>query len=322
MINHLSPRFVIILALLAPASCRTTGPTAQTTEQQTVRCAVIGGMVSTGMWQALSKRFEEATGYRVEIIAAGPKQAIAPAMREGRADLITMHASDTIINLVADGYAVDPQPWAKNDLVIVGPADDPAGIRGLNDATEAMRKIVRAGSPFAVHQSLGAQEVLRNVLHEAGVSLDPEANFIPPEELGARILAYAAKHEAYTLVGRIPFLSGKMPRAGLELMVQGDPRLRRPYVVAVANPKRWPEAHYEAARRMAGFLRERETQAWLADFGRGKLDDNPLFFPVVVERGHHCDHRSSVARTCSLCASAPILDRQDRSPARMKNEET
>ena len=82
-----------------------------------MRCAVIGGMTDTGLWQALSERFEQSTGIAVEIVATGPKHEIAPVFRRGEADLITMHASDTIINLVADGYGIDPQPWAKNDLV-------------------------------------------------------------------------------------------------------------------------------------------------------------------------------------------------------------
>lgn len=278
---RLSLHVAAVGALLLPIGCRTAGRTLAPEETKTVRCAVIGGMVRTGMWQALAKRFEQATGNRVETVASGPKHVIAPAMCQGRADLITMHASDTIINLVADGYAVDPQPWAKNDLVIVGPPDDPAGIRGLTDAAKAIRRIVEAECTFAVHQSLGAGEVLRSILRAAGVSLNPETTLVPVDDPGRGILTYAAQHHAYTLVGRVPFLDGKMPRAGLELMVQGDPRLRRPYVVVVANPKRWPEANYEAARRLAHFLREPGTQAWLAEFGRGKLDNQPLFYPVV-----------------------------------------
>ncbi len=94
----------------------------------------------------------------------------------------------------------------------------------------------------------------------------------------------AGKEGAYTLVGRIPFLSGKMPNRDLVIMVQGDPRLRRPYVVVVANPARWPEARSEAAQSFARFLRSGETQAWIAGFGRGQLDAEPLFFPIEGNR--------------------------------------
>lgn len=239
-------------------------------------------MTRTGLWQEVTQRFTERTGHRAEVVVSGPKNIIAPAMAEGRVDLLTMHASDTVINLVADGFAVDPQPWARNDLVLVGPADDPAGIRGMNDGAAAMKRIVEARSPFLVHRSIGAMDTMQELLDAAGVELDPDVTHTPANNPHNRVVALAAEHGAYTLVGRIPFRDGKMDRAGMELMVQGDPRMRRPYVVVVANPRRWPGARYEAARALADFLREPETQNWLADFGRGKLDDRPLFFPVDV----------------------------------------
>jgi ABC-type tungstate transport system permease subunit len=65
-------------------------------------------------------------------------------------------------------------------------------------------------------------------------------------------------------------------------MVQGDPRLRRPYLVAVTVRK--DDARAKGARELVAFLRSPETQDFIATFGRGDLDDQPLFFPVTVER--------------------------------------
>jgi tungstate transport system substrate-binding protein len=254
-------------------------------EPETVRVAVIGGMVETGFWDNVAQRFEKATGHRVELVATGPKAYIAAPFQEGQADLITMHSSDTIINLVADGYAVNPQPWLKNDLVIVGAADDPAGIRGLKDAVSAMRKIRESGSAFVGHASLGAEEVLRDILFAGDLTLDPDKTTMIFSDRAREVLQVAASKHAYTLVGRIPFLNGKLPNAGMELMVQGDPRLRRPYVVAVADPRRFPAARVAAATRLAEFLRQEDTQAWIAEYGRGELDDQPLFFRVVAPAG-------------------------------------
>jgi tungstate transport system substrate-binding protein len=67
-------------------------------------------------------------------------------------------------------------------------------------------------------------------------------------------------------------------------MVQGDPRLRRPYVVVVANHDRGSADQHAAAKALAAFLRSAPTQKWLADFGRGQLDDQPMFFPVAPPR--------------------------------------
>jgi tungstate transport system substrate-binding protein len=215
------------------------------------------------------------------LIAAGPKDHLDKAFREkGGIDLITMHASDTIINLVADGYADDPQPWMKNDMVIVGPPSDPAHIHDMADAAEALRKIAAAKCPFVVHSSLGAQEVLRELLERNNITLDPAQTTILFLDNQRNVLKIAAAKAAYTLVGRIPFLSGKLPNDGMIVMVRGDERLRRPYVVAVANSARVPDARVAEARRFALYLRQPATQDWIAGFGKGKLDDRPLFFPI------------------------------------------
>jgi ABC-type tungstate transport system permease subunit len=193
-----------------------------------------------------------------------------------------MHASDTVLNLVADGYAMDAQPWVRNDFVIVGPENDPAGIRGMTDAAEALRKIAKTKSAFVIHASLGAQEVLRNILEPNELALDPDHTTALIDDHQRIVLKIAADKHAYTLIGRIPFRSGKLPNAGLAVMVENDERLRRPFVVAVANPIKVTGARVADARMLAAFLRSEATQQWIAEFGKGKFDDRPLFFPVVV----------------------------------------
>ena len=239
-------------------------------------------MVETGFWQAVAERFEQSTGnqYKIEVVAMGPKPIIAAAFRQGKADLITMHACDTIVNLVADGYAVDPQPWLKNDMIIVGPKDDPAHIRGCQDAAEAFGKIGSSGAPFVVHSSLGAQEVMRDILEAANVEMPADHLTILFTDRARDVLKVAAEKHAYTMIGRIPFLSGKLPNAGLELMVRGDPRLRRPFLVATASPQKFPQAHVDGATALAAFLRKPETQQWISSYGISQLDDQPLFFSI------------------------------------------
>jgi tungstate transport system substrate-binding protein len=239
-------------------------------------------MGDTGLWSAVADRFQKHTGHQVEIVAQGPKHVIAPVFIRGEADLISMHASDTIINLVADGYGVDPQPWARNDLVLVGPLSDPARIRGEKDAVAALRRIQSSGAKLLLHASLGANEVLHDLLADGEIVLDPRNVISLPLDRHREMLARASEERAYALVGRIPFLNGKIPNPGLALMVQGDPRLRRPYVVVVARRTPDNATRQAAARALAEFLRSAATQQWLAEFGRGQLDNQPLFFPVAV----------------------------------------
>jgi len=251
--------------------------------KQTVRCAVIGGMTDTGLWAGIAKRFEEQTGHAIEVVAQGNKRVIGPAFEEGKIDVLTMHASDTIINLVADGYGEDPQPWARNDLLIVGPPDDPAGIRGEKDAVAALKKIVTTKSTLLTHASLGVNEVLADLLAAGEIELDPAHLISLPNDKHRQMLERTSKEKAYTLVGRIPFLNAKIARYDMQVMVQGDKRLRRPYLVIVAA-RAEHDARYLAARELAAFLRSPETQQWLKDFGKGTYDDQPLFFPVTIPK--------------------------------------
>ncbi len=250
----------------------------------TIRCAVIGGMTDTGLWQAVVERFEKKTGIKTDVVVTGPKHEIAEPFRRHDADLITMHASDSIINLVADGYGVDPQPWARNDLLIVGPASDPAKIKGMTDAVAALKKIIDSKSKYLMHQSLGTNEVLADLLEDGDLDLNPQQTIVMASDRNRELLQRAAKENAYTIVGRIPFLNGKIKNSGLEIMVQGDPRMRRPYVVVVSNLAPADDPRTKAARKLAEFLRSAEIQHFLTEFGRGDLDDHPLFFPVVTAK--------------------------------------
>ena len=285
----LLPALIVGMATLMSACSRSAAEPPESSSDAgsnagAVRCAVIGGMTDTGFWQALSERFTKETGLPIDVVATGPKYVIAPVFAQGNADLITMHASDTIINLVADGYGADPQPWARNDLLLVGPADDPARIAGTTDAVAALATIIESKSTLLVHQSLGSNEVLHDLLNAGELELDDEHTVVMATDRQRQLLGRATKEHAYTLVGRIPFLNGKIANDGLKIMVQGDPRLRRPYVMVVSrfNPPDSPRD--VAARRLAAFLRSPATQEWIAGFGRGELEDNSIFFPVAVER--------------------------------------
>jgi tungstate transport system substrate-binding protein len=266
----------LALAASAGPGCRGTSEAPERPAPTTIRVAVVGGMIETGLWPAVVERYERLTGHKVELAATGPKPQVVAAFRRGGIDLITVHASDAMVNLVADGLARDPQPWARNDLVIVGPAADPAGVRGERDAVAALRKIIAAKAPLLVHASHGADGVLHDLCEDGKLALDRDATLFFNEDNQHMVLQRAAAAGAYTMIGRIPLVSKKLTAPGMEPMVQGDPRLRRPYLVEVSATAG------AAARDLAAFLRGREVQELLATFGKGKYDDQPLFYPVVV----------------------------------------
>ena len=246
-----------------------------------VRVAVIGGMTMTPLWDEIQKRFEEETGIRIEVVVTGEKPVLVRAMKEGRVDFLTMHSSDVTTNLVADGWARDLRPWAKNDLVIVGPAHDPAGILGMRDGAKAVRKIMETNSNWLDFQSNGPRETAHTLFANAGVHMIGPWVLKYENTETKSILHYVASKIAYMIVGRMPILFHKIdPDPGVKIMVQGDPNMRRPYVAMVANPERFPSANFEGANRLSAFLLSDKIQNFLATYDGGVGDGIPIFIPL------------------------------------------
>ena len=250
--------------------------------QPPVRVAVIGGMTLSGMWQALSERFTSETGWPVDLVVTGPKDMLSAAFRKGDVDLLTMHSSDQATNLVADGYGLNMRPWARNAHAILGPSSDPAGIRGGHDGAAALRRIAETHSPFVDFTGPGSRDVVHGLWKKAGIETPKGDWLLKDESLTPQgILEYAAAHQAYVVVGRIPVLRGKMANPGkLEIMVEGDPVMRRPYVVVEANPVKLPHTNVAGAKALAEWLTSDRGRAFLSDFAAKQPDGFPLFYPA------------------------------------------
>lgn len=251
------------------------------TASRPVRVAVIGGMTMTPLWGEIQKRFETETGIKIEVVVTGEKPQLARAMKEGKVDFLTMHSSDATTNLVADGWACDLRPWAKNDLVIVGPAHDPAGILGMRNGAEAVRKIAETNSNWLDFQSNGPRETAHTLFSRVGVHMIGPWVLKYENTDTKSILHYVASKNAYMIVGRMPILFHKFdPDPDVKIMVQGDPNMRRPYVAMVANPERFPSANVKGANRLSAFLLSDKIQNFLATFDGGVGDGIPIFIPL------------------------------------------
>ena len=279
-------------AALLAAGCRETptrsGPDAaapavgKASDSKVVRTAVIGGMTMTGLWAEISRMFEEQTGYRVEVVATGPRPVISAAFKEGKADLLTMHSGDITTDLVADGFGTNMRPWTRNDLVILGPASDPAGIKGLTDGAEAFKRIAAAKANFVDFEGIGSREVCHKLWKKAGV--DREGPWLLKDESSDHlgVLDFAREHNAYVVVGLMPVIYDKLSSQGMQVLVEGDPAMRRPYIVMEADPARLPNVNAKGARALADFLLSDKVQRFLLTFGRDRHADAPLFHPILA----------------------------------------
>ena len=254
-------------------------------DNRVVRCAVIGGMTMTGLWPEIVRMFEAESGYRCELVATGPRPEIAEPFRAGKVDLLTMHSGDITTDLVADGFGINMRPWTRNELSIVGPTDDPAHSRGMTNGAAALRAIAAAKARFVDFQGVGSRELAHNLWHASGV--EPKGDWVLKDETVSKwdILQYARSNHAYVIVGYIPARLGKMNPAGVEILVQGDPLMRRPFIVMEANPKRFPHANHAGARALSDFLLSAKAQQFLAAFGQPTTGRGPLFHPVATAAG-------------------------------------
>ncbi|MFW6108331.1 MAG: hypothetical protein ACOC8D_00815 [bacterium] len=150
----------------------------------------------------------------------------------------------------------------------------------MTSGEEAFRRIAEAEANFIDSWGMGAREVWHRACHRAGVERRGEWILRDTAQPKHNILLFAQRHDAYVVVGRMPVLFGKMPRGEMEIMVEADPRMRRPYIVMEANPARLPEANHKGARALSDFLLSPETQKFLLTFRAEEFGEIPLFHPV------------------------------------------
>jgi tungstate transport system substrate-binding protein len=256
-------------------------------DARVVRVVVIGGMTrEVDLWSAVAQKFEEKTGYRVELAATGTVDVIAEAFAAGEADLLIMHSGDITTNLVADGYGANLRPWAHNELVIVGPKTDPAGIRGMTDGVEALKKIAAAGelglARFVNLWGSGKSEMTQDLWTKTGIYPVNKSWFVKDssDSEGKQLVFTASLGNAYCLFGRVPVVTQRVPTGGLQIMVEGDKAMQRPFMVVEANPERFPCANSVGARKLSAFLLSREIQDFLPGYRVDEFLGLPPFYPL------------------------------------------
>lgn len=111
---------------------------------------VVASTTSTqdsGLFGYLLPLFKEKTGIDVKVVAQGTGQALETA-RRGDADVVFVHAKPQEEKFVADGFGVKRYPVMYNDFVLIGPKEDPAGVKGTKDVVAAFKAVDKKGAPF------------------------------------------------------------------------------------------------------------------------------------------------------------------------------
>lgn len=241
----------------------------------------------SGLFSHLLPDFRKATQLDVKVVAVGTGQAIDMA-RRGDADVLFVHDTAAEEKFVAEGGATKRYPVMYNDFVLIGPAKDPAGVKG-NDIVAALKKIAAGNTPFVSRgDKSGTDAAERRLwtqtgLAESGQQVPNDRKGSGYKECGCGMgpaLNIAASSGAYVLSDRGTWLSFKN-KADLAVVVEGDKRLFNQYGVMVVNPAKFPNRNAAGAQKFVDWVISPQGQSSIAAY---RIDGQQLFFPNASDK--------------------------------------
>jgi tungstate transport system substrate-binding protein len=232
---------------------------------------------NSGLYDYLLPLVEADTGVQVNVVAVGTGQAIKNAERcDG--DVLLVHAKASEEKFVAAGYGVSRSDLMYNDFVVVGPADDPAGVTGSNSVSDSLEKI-------AAKQALFASRGDDSGTHKAELRLWKATSVNPADSSGSwyretgsgmgATLNIAVGMGAYAMTDRATWTKFGN-KSDFQIHVEGDDRLFNQYGVILVNPDKCPNVKSAAGQQFIDWLLSEKGQNAIASY---KVAGNQLFFP-------------------------------------------
>ncbi len=263
----------VLLAFCAPSA----DAAGKKPEQKNIILATTTSTQDSGLLDVLIPIFEKKTGYFVKTIAVGSGQAMAMGQK-GEADVMLVHSPDAEKKFVEEGYGVNRRLIMHNDFIIIGPADDPAKIKSVKAAAEALKRIAAAEALFVSRGDNSGTHAKEKALWKQAEITPAGQKWYQETGLGmGQTLNVAAEKKGYTLADRGTYLALKK-NIPLDILVEGDASLLNIYHVMEINSAKWPKVNAAGAKAFADFFVSKETQKIIETFGVDKFG-SPLFFP-------------------------------------------
>lgn len=286
---------ILVLGLLA---------TSASGAEKVLKMSTTTSTENSGLLDLLLPEFTREFGIQVKVFAKGTGAAIRDGM-DGNVDIIFVHAKAREEKFVDEGYGAYRLAVMHNDFVIIGPAADPAAIRGSGDVAVALRKIASSESRFISRGDDSGTHTKEQELWKAtGLVVKTEStqiikkgkkqsiSFQHPEGLGkwyisigqgmGKTLTYAEEKQAYTITDRGTYLKYKLGRKqglDLEILCEGDQHLFNPYGIIPVNPQKFSHVKFEWAENFAKWLTSPKAQALIAEY---RIQGQQAFFPDAV----------------------------------------
>jgi tungstate transport system substrate-binding protein len=274
-------------------------------EDKIIKMSTTTSTQSSGLLDILLPELEKETGIKVKVIAKGTGAAIRDGM-DGNVDVIFVHARAREEKFIKEGYGTKRYAVMHNDFVVLGPGKDPAGIKGMTHAGDALKKIADSQSVFVSRGDDSGTHTKEQALWKvSGLPLEKKSDtivkkgkkrqvsYIHPAGLGVwylsigqgmgKTLTFADEKQAYTLADRGTYIKYKFGRdipIELDVLCEGDAALANPYGVIPVNPKKHPHVKYRLAEEFAKWLVSKQGQTAIDNY---RLLGKQLFYPDALD---------------------------------------
>ncbi|MFC2062415.1 substrate-binding domain-containing protein [Chloroflexota bacterium] len=263
---------VALLGLVGAIGC--TGSTisgdAPLLPQERLQVATTTSLYDTGLWGYLEPMFEEEYGVEVDVFYAGTGIALEYGQR-GDVDVITVHSKAQEETFVSEGYGIERVPFAYNYFLIVGPADDPAGIFGMTpEAAFQELYLTGAGSFISRGDNSGTHSREKAIWEAAGYDYETVQQagtwYVEAGRGMGPTLLMASEKQGYTITDTGTYLTYK-GETGLVPIVDEGSILLNVYSVIACNPEKTAGINSEMANNMVAFLASPEIQDLIGKYG-------------------------------------------------------
>ena len=237
----------------------------------------------SGLFEYLLPIVKRKTGITVKVVAQGTGQALDTG-RRGDADVVLVHAKSEELKFLAEGQGVKRYPLMYNDFVLIGPKDDPVGVRGMTYVGRALKRIKETGAPFISRGDRSGTHIAElNLWKDSGIDIDKEKGRwyrSIGQGMGAALNTAVASN-AYVLSDRGTWIHFRN-RGDLRILLEGDKRMFNQYGVILVNPEKHPTVRKELGQQFIDYLISPEGQKDIANY---QIEGKQLFYPNANDVG-------------------------------------
>lgn len=248
-----------------------------------LRLASTTSTANTGLLDVLAEKFKADTGVELQFVAVGTGKALKLGINCD-VDALMVHAPAAEKKYLADGYGIDRRLVMYNDFVIIGPASDPAGIKGMTPE-KGLAAIRTKGAIFCSRgDNSGTNKKEKSLWKAAGGAVpEKEAWYVQTGQGMIKTINIAAEKNGYTMTDRGTYIKYSDQHKGnppLKVLVEGAKILFNQYSVMTVNPKRCPKVKTDLSKKFADWITSAPIQKFIADF---RLLGQPLFIPNAAK---------------------------------------